>query len=51
MKSFLDLADLGREEVADLIALARRLQEHPEPRALAGRAGVGDQVEGIGGYG
>jgi len=37
MKSFLDLADLGREEVADLIALARRLQEHPEPRALAGR--------------
>ena len=37
MKSFLDLADLGREEVADLVALARRLQEHPEPRALAGR--------------
>jgi len=37
MKSFLDLADLSREEVADLVALARRLKEHPEPRALAGR--------------
>ena len=37
MKSFLDLADLSHEEVADLVALARRLQERPEPRALAGR--------------
>ena len=37
MNRFLDLADLSRDEIADLITLARRLQEHPEPRALAGR--------------
>ena len=37
MNRFLDLAELAREEVLDLLALARRLQEHPEPRALAGR--------------
>ena len=37
MKRFLDLADFSRDEVVDLIALARRLQEHPEPQALAGR--------------
>jgi len=37
MQRFLDLADLSRDEVVDLIALARRLQEHPEPQALAGR--------------
>ncbi len=37
MQRFLDLADFSRDEVADLVALARRLQEHPEPRALAGR--------------
>jgi N-acetylornithine carbamoyltransferase len=37
MNRFLDLADLSRDEIADLVALARRLQEHPEPRALAGR--------------
>jgi N-acetylornithine carbamoyltransferase len=37
MNRFLDLADLAREEVADLLALAQRLQDHPEPRALAGR--------------
>jgi N-acetylornithine carbamoyltransferase len=37
MKRFLDLAELAREEVADLLVLAARLQEHPEPRALAGR--------------
>jgi len=37
MRRFLDLADLSREEVVDLLALAQRLQEHPEPRALAGR--------------
>ncbi len=37
MKRFIDLADLSREEVDDLLALAQRLQDHPEPRALAGR--------------
>ena len=37
MHRFLDLADLGRDGVADLVALARRLQQHPEPRALAGK--------------
>jgi N-acetylornithine carbamoyltransferase len=37
MKHFLDLADLGRDEVVDLLALADRLKQHPEPRALAGR--------------
>jgi len=37
MNRFLDLADFTREEVVDLIALARRLQERPEPQALTGR--------------
>ena len=37
MKAFLDLADFTRDQVADLVSLARRLQAHPEPRALAGR--------------
>jgi N-acetylornithine carbamoyltransferase len=37
MRRFLDLADLSREEVVDLLDLAQRLQDHPEPRALAGR--------------
>lgn len=37
MRRFLDLADFSRDQVADLVALSRRLQEHPEPRALAGR--------------
>jgi len=37
MKRFLDLADLTRDQVDDLVALARRLQQHPEPRALAGK--------------
>ena len=37
MKRFLDLADFSREEILDLLALARRLEEHPEPRALAGK--------------
>lgn len=37
MKHFLDLADLSRDEVLDLLALARRLETHPEPRALAGK--------------
>ncbi len=34
---FLDLADFTADEVRDLLALAVRLQQHPEPRALAGR--------------
>lgn len=37
MKRFLDLADFSREEILDLIALARRLESHPEPHALAGK--------------
>ncbi len=37
MKRFLDLADFSREEVLDLIALAQRLEQRPEPAALAGR--------------
>jgi ornithine carbamoyltransferase len=34
---FVDLADFEREEILDLLALARRLQTHPEPQALAGK--------------
>src|SRR5271154_792069 len=37
MKSFLDLADFSREEIVELLALAQRLQDQPEPRALAGK--------------
>ena len=37
MKRFLDLADLTRDEVIALLDLSRRLQEHPEPQALAGK--------------
>jgi N-acetylornithine carbamoyltransferase len=37
MKRFLDLAQLGREQVLDLLSLAERLQRSPEPRALAGK--------------
>lgn len=37
MKRFLDLADFSREEILDLIALAKKLEAHPEPRALAGK--------------
>jgi len=37
MKRFLDLADLEREEVLALLELARRLEQRPEPHALAGR--------------
>lgn len=37
MKRFFDLADFGRDEVVALLDLARRLQEHPEPQALAGK--------------
>jgi N-acetylornithine carbamoyltransferase len=34
---FLSLADLPREEVLSLLALASRLERHPEPQALAGK--------------
>ena len=37
MKRFLDLADFDAAQVRDLLALAQRLQDHPEPRALAGK--------------
>lgn len=37
MHRFLDLADFSREEIVALLDLARRLETHPEPRALAGR--------------
>ncbi|MFO1465260.1 MAG: N-acetylornithine carbamoyltransferase [Steroidobacteraceae bacterium] len=37
MKKFLDLGDLEPAEVRDLLALAQRLQDHPEPMALAGK--------------
>ncbi|WP_405224774.1 N-acetylornithine carbamoyltransferase [Lentisalinibacter sediminis] len=37
MKTFNDLADLEREEIAELITLAGRLDERPEPRALEGK--------------
>ena len=37
MKNFLDLADLSREQVVELLALADRLQTRPEPQALAGK--------------
>ncbi|MGD9598022.1 MAG: N-acetylornithine carbamoyltransferase [Steroidobacteraceae bacterium] len=37
MQRFLDLADFSRDEIVALIDLARRLEQRPEPRALAGR--------------
>lgn len=37
MQRFLDLADLSRDEVVDLLTLAAHLEVHPEPHALAGR--------------
>ena len=37
MKRFLSLAELSREEVVDLLALAARLERRPDPQALAGR--------------
>jgi N-acetylornithine carbamoyltransferase len=37
MNRFLDLADFTRDEIVDLLALAQRLQDRPEPRALEGR--------------
>jgi len=37
MKRFLDLADFSRDEVRHLLDLARRLEQSPEPQALAGK--------------
>lgn len=37
MKEFHDLAEVDAEEIKDLLALARRLQENPEPHALEGK--------------
>lgn len=37
MKFFNDLADFSIAEIKELIALARRLEEKPEPRALEGK--------------
>src|SRR5690349_14444160 len=37
MNRFLDLADFSREHVKDLLGLASRLQQHPQPQALAGK--------------
>ena len=37
MKAFNDLADFSNDEIAALLALANRLDEHPEPEALKGK--------------
>ena len=37
MQRFVDLADFSRDQIVDLVALARRLESHPEPQALAGK--------------
>jgi len=37
VKRFVDLAELPIEGVQELLALARRLESHPEPQALAGK--------------
>ncbi|HTX25042.1 MAG TPA: N-acetylornithine carbamoyltransferase [Steroidobacteraceae bacterium] len=37
MRRFLDLAHFEREEILALLDLARRLETHPEPSALAGK--------------
>jgi N-acetylornithine carbamoyltransferase len=37
MKRFVDLADFSRDEVRNLLELARRLETSPEPQALAGK--------------
>jgi len=37
MKRFLDLADFEPAQIRDLLALAQRLQDRPEPTALAGK--------------
>jgi N-acetylornithine carbamoyltransferase len=37
MQSFNDLGDFSAQEIESLIDLARRLEKHPEPRALEGK--------------
>jgi N-acetylornithine carbamoyltransferase len=37
MRRFLNLADFSHEQILDLLRLAQRLQDEPEPRALAGK--------------
>ncbi|MFI4914238.1 MAG: N-acetylornithine carbamoyltransferase [Steroidobacterales bacterium] len=37
MQGFLDLAELSREQICELLELARRLERRPEPQALAGK--------------
>ena len=37
MRRFIDLADFSREQLQELLALAARLESHPEPQALAGK--------------
>ncbi len=37
MQRFLDLADFSRDEVLELLELARRLELRPEPQALGGK--------------
>jgi N-acetylornithine carbamoyltransferase len=37
MTRFIDLAELGVARVQELVALAKRLEAHPEPQALAGK--------------
>lgn len=37
LDSFNNLGDFSTEEIEELITLARRLDEHPEPQALAGK--------------
>ena len=40
MKSFNDLADFTRDEVLELLKLAVRLDENPEPAALRASDGL-----------
>ncbi len=37
MKRFIDLAETGAADIAELLALASRLDRHPEPTALTGK--------------
>lgn len=37
MKAFNDLADFSNDEIAALLDLAQRLEQHPEPEALRGK--------------
>jgi N-acetylornithine carbamoyltransferase len=37
LKRFVDLADFSRDEILSLLQLATRLQQQPEPQALAGK--------------